>query len=54
MTEDDKIYNKVIEKIYEISQDKNLISELEISDDKEDFVKALELDKIFTGGEKNA
>ena len=53
-TEDDKIYNKVIEKIYEISQDKNLISELEISDDKEDFVKALELDKIFTGGEKNA
>lgn len=51
-TEDDKIYNKFIEKIYEISQDKNLISELEISDDKEDFVKALELDKIYRGREK--
>ena len=53
-TQNDEIYNRFIEKIYEISQDKNLISELEISDDEEDFIKTLELNKIFKEGEKNA
>ena len=53
-TQNDEIYNRFIEKICEISQDKNLISELEISDDEEDFIKTLELNKIFKEGEKNA
>lgn len=53
-TENTQIQNKLIKKISEISQNQNIMSELEISDEKDYFIKTFELNKIFEEGEDNA